>query len=252
MRGWIRLHTLRFATLSCSLAIAAAFAARASSMSVNTNMGNGGSSSTATSGPVTAQQILAKAQQQQLTSASFTINQQIQTPHGTLTSHGSGKLQETPFAEEINTTASLNGQQVRSQAIYANGNVYARSANSSSWIETPSGQIVNSSAAAPDLSHVATLPNATLVGTETVNGVKTYRLRGYGMRTVNGQSVAYKENLWIRQDSFQPAQRTDVANLPIGSMQSTVVFTGWNTNLSIQTPAPSAISTVTAPATPFP
>jgi hypothetical protein len=39
---------------------------------------------------------------------------------------------------------------------------------------------------------------------------------------------------------------------PVGNIQSTVIFTNWNTNVSIQTPPPSAVSTITIPTTPTP
>lgn len=213
---------------------------------------SGSSSPSSSGGTPTAQDILARTQQQNLTSATFKINQQIQTSQGALTSQGTGQLQEQPFAEQISTTTTFNGQQVQTQAIYANGNLYTKTASSSTWIEAPSGQIVNGSAATPDLAEIANLPNATLIGTETVNGVKTYHLKGTGVRTVSGQNVSYTEDLWIRQDNYQPEQMTEVANAPQGNVQSTIIFTGWNTNVAIQTPPASAISTVTIPTTATP
>lgn len=230
-------------------ALALAFAA------CNTSSGKtsrGASSSPSSGATLSAQDILARTQQQNLTSATFKINQQIQTSQGTLSSQGTGQLQEQPFAEQIATTTTLNGQQIQTQAVYSNGNLYTKTADSSTWIEAPGGQIVNGSTAVPGLAQIANLPNATLVGTETLNGVKTYHLKGTGMRTASGQSVSYTEDLWIRKDNYQPEQLTDIANTPQGNVQSTFIFTGWNTTVAIQTPPPSAVSTVTLPTSPTP
>lgn len=252
-----RLATLKYlagaALICCALALTLAACGSSSSKT-----GSGGSSSSSPtssptpSGTPTAQSILARTKQQNLTSATFTLNQQIQTQQGNLTSQGTGQLQEHPFAEQVALTTTLNGSQVQSQAIYSGNNIYSKTANSSTWTETPAGDVVNGSSAAPDLANVADLPNATLVGTETVTGVKTYHLKGTGTQTANGQSVAYTEDLWIRQDNYRPEQVTDVVTAPVGNIQSTVIFTNWNTNVSIQTPPPSAVSTITIPTTPTP
>lgn len=237
------------ALLCCALALTLA----ACGSSTNKTGGGGSSSSSPTSsGAPTAQSILARTKQQNLTSATFTLNQQIQTQQGTLTSKGTGQLQEHPFAEQVALTTTLGGSQVQSQAIYSGNNLYSKTANSTTWTETPAGDVVNGSSAAPDLANVADLPNATLVGTETINGVKTYHLKGTGTQTANGQSVAYTEDLWIRQDNYRPEQVTDVVTAPVGNIQSTVIFTNWNSNVSIQTPPPSAVSTITVPTTPTP
>jgi hypothetical protein len=237
------------ATLALCGTLALALAACDSSGSKN---GGGAPSSPSSSETPTAQDILARAKQRDLTSATFTISQRFQTSQGTLTSHGTGALQEYPFAEQIATTTTFDGQQVQSQAVYANGSLFTRTVSSSTWIEAPAGQIVNGSSAAPDLADIATLPNATLAGTESVNGVKTFHLRGIGARMVNGQSVSYTEDLWIRRDTYLPEQMTDVANTPQGKLQSTIIFTGWNTSVAIQTPPPGAVSTITVPTTPAP
>lgn len=252
MRPWTARVRYGLATLLLCGALALTFAACNTSSGKTSGGASSSPSSPSSGGAPSAQDILARTQQQNLTSATFKINQQIQTSQGAITSQGSGQLQEQPFAEQISTTTTANGQLIQTEAIYSNGNLFTKTAGSSTWIEAPGGQIVNGSTAAPDLAEITNLPNASLVGTETVNGVKTYHLKGSGMRSVNGQSVAYTEDLWIRKDNYQPEQLTDVANTPQGNVQSTIIFTGWNTNVAIQTPEPSAVSTITVPTTPSP
>ncbi len=187
------------------------------------------------------------------------------------------KSTTTPSANDITMSVPLIGAQNAIEAITANKNLYlnlgslatllggAAPANAQ-WIAIPTGN------AQITLLSYSNMKNVKYIGSETIQGHATWHLRGTfatsqsaGTPTTGGTSTtpavtgSATEDLWIRQDTSFPAKlqitfnaSTASLNLPTttgtgttGAMAApaavsgslTLLFTAWNTNLSITPPA---------------
>jgi hypothetical protein len=95
------------------------------------------------------------------------------------------------------------------------------------------------------------LQNPGLVGTETINGVQTYHLRGTVQTPVTpgaNQSIeTTTEDLWMRQSDYYPVK---IVAHGAGSSKGTSItvdvtatFTAWNSGVTITPPAPDQVTT---------
>jgi hypothetical protein len=80
------------------------------------------------------------------------------------------------------------------------------------------------------------LGTPTLVGTETVNGVAVYHLKGTDT-TTSGSTI----DLYVRTDNYQPV-KADFTETGTSSGNFTLIFTGYNSGISIAIPPASQVT----------
>ena len=201
----------------------------------------GGGKATPTATP-NAAQIVAKVRALQFKDATFTMTLNFTTSGETINGTGSGKITKNPDRSDIQFAFPLAVQgttyNVQIEAITDGTTTYTKTSGvpgldtNGMWTKSTSG----SSSANPfgntsqfgDFTN--TLTNATLVGSDTVNGVAVYHLKGTDT-TSSGGTV----DVYVRKDNYQPvkADFTETGSTP-GTFS--LIFTGWNTGVSIATP----------------
>jgi hypothetical protein len=237
--------------LGGALALAGVLALAACGSPTSNTSGTSSSSGTSTaSGTSEAQAILTKTKQANLKDATFTVNQTITTTQGTVNSTGDGKMTTSPFSQDLTLSSSAGGQHQQTEVITKNTTVYAKPAGQAKWTEVSGAAAA--AMASPALNDIATLPGATLVGTETINGVTVYHLRGTGTRSANGQTVPYHEDLWVNKVNGEPVKVVYHATASQGTADTTVSFTAWNTGVTIEQPPASEVTQATATGTATP
>ena len=115
-----------------------------------------------------------------------------------------------------------------------------------------------------DLLNYQKLHNPQSIGEDTINGHKAWHFRATLGNLIDGGSVAatataisqqsnttttLTEDLWIREDTYFPAQltlntKTTLASNGVGgnlTTDETLTFTQWNTGLVINVPPPSEV-----------
>ena len=213
--------------------------------------------------PLTASQILANSQNpSSLKDATFDMIFTIGLgATGNVTFTGSGKLTRTPNRSDINFSGSLLGQTFTDETI-TDGNIsYSKTIPSTSggkWVKTTVSSSTGSGLGVDpsSLTNFGNLQNATLVGTETINGHQAYHLKGTlasGTPTPTTGTPAAgadtaQEDLWVRTDNFYPLKvsfsSTSTAGGTTSTTTATITFKTWNTGITISLPPPSDVTTV--------
>jgi hypothetical protein len=212
----------------------------------STTAGTDATTSTATVAPsAQAREILAKAQAVKLKDA--TLKTQVTTKRGSQTVNLDGTARTTadPRRVEVVGSASLG---VPYQAIVDGNVIYIKLTDK--WLKVPLGN-ANAEFNYDFLALVEQLQNPGLVGTETINGVQTYHLRGTVETPVTpgaNQSIeTTTEDLWVRQDNYYPmkivAHGGGSSKGTSVTVDVTATFTAWNSGITITPPPPDQVTT---------
>jgi hypothetical protein len=213
----------------------------------STSTSAGGATATGTVAPsAQAREILAKAQAVKLKDA--TLKTLVTTKRGsqTVTLDGTARTTADPRRVEVVGTAS---QVVPYHAI-VDGNVIYIKLNDK-WLKVSLGSASNAEFNYDFLALVEQLQNPGLVGTEAINGVQTYHLRGTVQTPVTpgaNQSIeTTTEDLWVRQSDYYPVQIVAHGAGSNKGTSSTVdvtaTFTAWNSGVTITPPPPDQVTT---------
>lgn len=208
--------------------------------------GIGGSGKASPTATPSAAQIVAKVKALQFKDATFTMTLNFTTSGQTINGTGSGKITKSPdrsdiqFAFPLSVAGSSFNVQLEeitdgtttytkidsTPAIpgFSTNGMWTKGSTSSS-----STNPFGSTSQFGDFTN--TLTNATLVGTDSVNGVAVYHLKGTDTSSSSGGTV----DVYVRKDNYQPvkADFTETGSTP-GTFS--LVFTGWNTGASIALP----------------
>jgi hypothetical protein len=212
----------------------------------STSTSDGGATATNTVAPsAQAREILAKAQAVKLKDA--TLKTHVTTKRGsqTVTLDGTARTTADPRRVEVAGTASLG---IPYHAI-VDGNVIYIQANDK-WLKYTLGN-ANAEFNYDFIALITQLQNPGLVGTETVDGVQTYHLRGTVQAPVTpgaNQSIeTTTEDLWVRQSDYYPvkivAHGSGSSKGTSITVDVTATFTAWNSGVTIAPPSPDQVTT---------
>jgi hypothetical protein len=162
-------------------------------------------------------------------------------PTGTITGVGSGKITTSPQRADVTFSLPIAGQQIPLEVLYdgSTKSVYATSSllsvvSQQSWLKISLAQF-GSFDLSPFLNFTQLL-NVSLAGTETLNGASVYHLTGSD--SPSGTSATL--DLYVRTDNYNPVRAVIKLNsVIIGT--ATLDFTGINTGLAIDLPAPGDV-----------
>jgi hypothetical protein len=163
----------------------------------------------------------------------------------TINLDGTARTTASPRRVEVVGTASLG---VPYQAIVDGNVVYIKLGDK--WLKVSLGS-ASAEFNYDFISLVEQLQNPGLVGTETVNGMQTYHLRGTVEAPVtpgaNQKIETTTEDLWVRQSDYYPVK---IVAHGAGSNQgtnitvdATATFTAWNSGITISLPPPDQVTT---------
>lgn len=257
--GW---RAIPLAALACACACLLALAACAGNSGGSTAGGNtsGGSDAKAHS-------ILQHARAAKLDNALVSSTELVTVAGVTTTALSVGAATFAPDQADLTTSVRVGSQPVlASHEILTNNTLYVRPANASTWhaypiaaaaavTSNPVGAWVQAQYFSP--SHFLALTNARYVGTETLNGVSVYHLRGTGSTVVQvpqrtsspgatSHSATYTEDLYLRTDTYQPARVDTVARASFGTIEWTTDFSRWNAGVTIAAPPSGSVSDAAA------
>ena len=212
----------------------------------STSTSDAGATTTGTVAPsAQAREILAKAQAVKLKDA--TLKTLVTTKRGsqTVTLDGTARTTADPRRVEVAGTASLG---IPYHAIVDGSVIYIKL--NDKWLKYTVGN-ANAEFNYDFLSLVEQLQNPGLVGTETINGVQTYHLRGTVQTPVtpnaNQRIETTTEDLWVRQDNYYPAKivaHGGGTNKGTSfTVDVTATFTTWNSGVTITPPSPDQVTT---------
>lgn len=210
----------------------------------------GGGKATPTATPNTAQ-IVAKVKALQFKDATFTMTANFTTSGQSINGTGSGKITKSPDRSDIQFTFPLTvagaSYNVQIEAITDGSTTYTKIdstpeipgfSTNGIWTKdttgSGTGNLFGNTSQFGDFSGIAS--NATLVGTDTVNGVAVYHLKGTDSSTSGGTV-----DMYVRKDNYQPV-KADFTETGDTAGTFSLVFTGWNTGISISTPSPDQVS----------
>lgn len=196
---------------------------------------------TATATP-SAAQIMAKVQAFTYTDASFTMTLNFTDQGQTITGTGSGKITKDPSRADMQfafpITAGGSTYNVQIEVIVDGSTTYTMIsgvpglATNGKWVQSSTS--AGAGLTPFDPSQVTnlggSLPNATLVGPETLNGVPVWHLKG-----TDSTSSSSSLDFYVRQDNYQPV-KADFTETGATSGSLSIVFTGFNTGITIATP----------------
>ena len=247
----------RYLAAAAVIGTVVALAACSGSPSSRTSTTTGAAASSPSAGTSTspqAQQILQRVQQANLQSANVNVlATETSSSRGTV-STSTGQITLHPARAQLSTSlssasTSSGTTQRQAQEVYDNGYLYVKLGNQTKWTRYTGPTVSNTTSeaagqAAPyvSLQNLAQMQNVQLVGTETVNGVTTYHLRGTGSQAANGQSATYTEGLWVSQSNYQPVKMMVQAQTNVGQLAATATFSNWNGGQTITPPAASEIA----------
>lgn len=243
-----------------------------------------GTAGTTTQQQQQAMSILQHAQNAGLRDATFTLTI---TGNGSLTTGatssgsatpftaaGKGKLTTSPKQVQIAfDSLAIAGLATPADVISTNQKIYVKIPELGKWISLDSSQAVGLNTI-NDVLGYALLQNAQLLGTENVNGVQAYHLRSSAplatTETNDASGTAtHTTDLWLRQDTYFPLKMvTHVTAQGNGSLSNTggtpqagngtpvagsttldqtIIFTAWNTGVTISPPSASEIQSAPIP-----
>ncbi len=235
---------------------------------------------------MTPSQILDHAKQVHLTDATYGFQGQLSLNLGSLLGGasgagansntgfaltGNGKFTANPARNDISVSAALFGSQTTLEVLTDGSTAYLKgldslfgASGSGKWVKVSLG---SASVSATDFASAYDhLQNATLIGTETINGHQTWHLRGtldlsgatsaspgasatatavakqFGLSSTSTAT----EDVWIEQNTYYPVRIAIDANLSV----SFALPAGGIPGLPTATPKPGAAPSATATATP--
>lgn len=228
-----------------------------------------GANSTAKKSP-SATQILASANNAKISDYSFTYNVSINLGNlvptsnptdtsslfgsGSFTMNGDGKVTTDPQRADITLNMSLGSYTVTGEEIVDGATSYTKisglgalgGTSGDQWIKTDLGGLgaAGGFGGLFDTSAFTSYKNlkgVSLVGTDTINGVPVYHLKGTQTISASGISVNATTDLYVRQDNYFPVKLTEQFG-GSASGSATITFTAINKGLTIATPSPDQVA----------
>lgn len=228
--------------------------------------------------PADAGALLRQASQAHLRDATYTIGGNLTasvTGVGSISEPlaGNGTIIRTPYQQhmtvQVGSTGGLTGV-ITEEAIISDNIAYTRTLNGNNtssntlWTKTDAATLsAIPGLNAVDLLDYSTIQHPVIVGEETINGHKTWHVRGdlntpasvtATATVVPGQVQAVSkgtEDLWLREDNKYPAQVTLHLTLNASAqaaslagnldLTETSTFTQWNTGVVITPPPPNQV-----------
>jgi Zn-dependent alcohol dehydrogenase len=192
--------------------------------------GPGGASATATATP-NAQTILQKVKAGNYKDGAFNISLSGTVSGTAFTGTGTGKFTTSPSRASLTLMAPISGQNVAIDII-------TDGSTNTAYIKvpllSPKWSKASSASAGIGAGSVGSfnLQNAKLLGTEQLNGVTVYHLQGQ-----DASSVGATDDLYVRQDNYQPVRYT----IKSATTSATIDFTSFNTGVTIALPPPDQV-----------
>ena len=216
LRGWFT--TILRVALPCSLL----FSLAACNTSVSGGTQGAGSNSASPQPPL-GSDIASQLRQAQPQDFTYTSEQSdANASHGTKI--GEGVVTRNPDLLYQTFTISSGGQSYTAEQMidYPNAVAYQRSSGAAKWFRVSA-----------KIAHYYELQNPQVLGTETLNGVLTYHIRG----TAVNDGQAFTMDVWARTDNLYPAQiwEKDTPGTPQGSYYLFIV-TAYNTGATLTLP----------------
>lgn len=210
--------------------------------------GIGGSGKASPTATPDAAQIVAKVKALQFKDATFTFTMNITTSGQTVNGTGSGKITKSPDRSDLQfsfpLTVAGSSFNVQGETITDGSTTYTKLSSTPDipgfttngmWTKSDSGAgstagSIFGGGTSQFGDFIGSLSGGTLVGAETVDGVQVYHLKGTDTSSSGGTLDVY-----VRKDNYQPVKAvfTETGDT---SGTFTLVFTGWNTGISIATP----------------
>ncbi len=213
-----------------------------------------------------AQSILQHARAAKLHDALVSSTELVTVAGITTSALSVGAATFSPDQADLTTAVRVAGRQVlASDEILANNTLYVKAAGASTWhaypvtaaaaaASNPVGAWLQSQYFSP--SHFLALSNPRYVGTQALNGVSVYHLRGTGSTVVQvpkslsspgapgttSQTATYTEDLYVRTDTYQPVRVDTVARASFGTIEWATDFSRWNAGVTIAPPPASAVT----------
>jgi hypothetical protein len=184
-----------------------------------------------------AQQILQRASAVSINDAAFTFSGTVTSAGQTTNISGSGKFTKSPARFEMQISGTFSGIQISPTFIVdaATNTVYIKFGPNSLGISpdvwykgAATGSLGSFASIGSEIAGSAgysSLTNVTLVGTDTVNGVAVWHVRGTDK---NGAT----DDVYVRQDNYYPVKVIVSGN----GTNLTITFTSVNTGVSITLP----------------
>ncbi len=200
-----------------------------------------------------ANTIINGAKSQTWKDATFTFSVAIASAAVTSHTTGTGVVTTHPQRSDLQaTTASSLGNQT-DEVITDGSTVYIKTPTQSKWLKVvgnPSSLsgVGGVSPTAP--VNLGSLQNVSLVGAETIEGYPTWHVRGTTVETASGKSVTSTIDVWVRQDNHYIVQvkSHSTEGGTSGTVDTEIIFTEWNTDVTITPPAASDVTTIPTPA----
>jgi outer membrane lipoprotein-sorting protein len=178
-----------------------------------------------------AQSILQKVQAGSYKDGTFTITLSGTSSGTSFTGTGSGKFTTSPGRASMTLTATVSGQQVEIDIITddTTSTTYTRiPLLSDKWTKAST----SSSGFGAGSVGTFNLQNATLLGTEQLNGVTVYHLQGQ-----DTTDAGTKDDFYVRTDTYQPVRVVAKSS----DSSATIDFTSFNTGITIDLPPASQV-----------
>jgi hypothetical protein len=179
----------------------------------------GGSSDDA-SKPLTAQQIVEKAQKADLKSGEFTMDASTTMSGQTVPMKGKGKFTKDPKRMSMDLAMTVQGVDVTMSMVQDGATTYTKDSISGQWTKSTSTDDM-------DITGYD-IKDPVLVGKETVGGVETYHIKGTDK---SGSAQEY----WFKTDTFYPIKGT-ITMKGESPMTGTLTISNWNGSITIDVP----------------
>ncbi|MBV9689571.1 MAG: hypothetical protein JO202_07655 [Ktedonobacteraceae bacterium] len=226
------------------------------------------SSTPSPSTPLTAEEIITRMQQAPLKDATFTEQVNSQTAGSAVgipitvvaTVKGNGHLITHPKRVEVQLSGTVPESTFSAQNVIVDASgSYVQVSGDTHWSKTNSSGATVSSVGPDLVLNYTQLQGATLVGSEIINGIATWHLKGTppintnivvngGVTNITNVSsstdVAATEDIWVRQDNYYPVKIEVQTTSNISAPSTTIhvaanehiLFTAWDTGITISTP----------------
>ncbi|HUY79742.1 MAG TPA: LppX_LprAFG lipoprotein [Ktedonobacterales bacterium] len=195
-----------------------------------------------------ASTILATAEKQTWKDATFKFTVAVTSTSATGTSTGTGTVTTHPQRSDIHATTSSSLGNQTDEVITDGSTAYVKTPGQSKWLKitgNPSSLSGAGGISPTSPVNFGSLQNVTFVGAETVEGYKTWHVKGTTAQTVSGKTVTSNIDVWVRQDNSYIVQvkSHSVESGATGAVDTTITFTKWNTGVTITPPPASDVTT---------
>jgi hypothetical protein len=202
-----------------------------------------------------AKTILANAQKVQYKDLEFKMTIAGSSSGTSVSGDGNGVITTSPKRAKISFNLTSSGQQVAFDTIedIDGGFIYVKFTGTAipglptdKWIKSSANGALGALTNAFDpkqLTGIGQMSNATLKGSETVDGIAVWHLTG---TSSSGGSTA-NVDFWVRQDNYYPYKAVVHATAGTGTGDVTITFTGVNTGATVDIPTADQVMELPTP-----